>query len=56
MKYRRLLMHIFSNVRDIMMIHSTCLLKLLPCIYRGEFPRSMKLPTDSSSVAQSFAK
>ena len=53
----RLLMRICSNVsvaRDIAMMNSMPLLKLLPYIYGGEFLKSMKLPTDSSSVAQIF--
>ena len=53
----RLLMCICSNAsvaRDIPMMHSMRLLKLLPCIYWGESSKSMKLPMNSSSVAQSF--
>ena len=50
----RLLMRICSNARDIPMMHSMRLLKPLPCIYWGESPKSMKLPLDSSSVAQSL--
>ena len=51
----RLLMRIFSNALDISMIHSMRLLMPLPCIYWGKSLRSMKLPTDSSFIAQSFA-
>ena len=50
----RLLMRICSNARDILMMHSMRFLKPLLCIYWGESPKSMKLPTDSSSVAQRF--
>ena len=53
----RLLMRICSNASvacDILMMHSMHLLKFLTCIYWGESPKSMKLPMDSSSVAQSF--
>ena len=55
MKDCRLLMHTCSNAHDIPMMHSMRLLKPLPCIYWGESTKSMKLPTDSSSVAQSFS-
>ena len=57
MKNCRLLMRICSNASvdyDIVMMHSMRLLKLLPCIYGGESSKSMKLPMDSSFVAQSF--
>ena len=53
----RLLMHICSNAfmaHDIPMMHSMRLLEFLPCIYGGESLKSMKLPMDSSSVAQNF--
>ena len=55
MKNCRSLMHICSNAHDIPMMHSMRLLKPFPCIYWGESPKSMKLPKDSSSVAQRFA-
>ena len=50
-------MRICSNAsvaRDVLMMHSMCLLKFHPYIYEGESPKSMKLPMDSSSVTQSF--
>ena len=53
----RLLMCICSNASvacDISMMHSMRLLKFLPYLYGGESPKSMKLPMDSFSVAQSF--
>ena len=54
----RLLMRICSNAsvaHGIAMMHSMCVLKLLPYIYRGESPKFMKLPMNSSSIAQSFS-
>ena len=53
----RLLMRICSNMsvaRDISIMHSIRLLKFLPYLYGDESPESMKLPMDSSFVAQSF--
>ena len=53
----RLLMCICSNasvVHGIAMMHSMCVLKLLPYIYGGEYSKFMKLPMNSSSIAQSF--
>ena len=53
----RLLMRICSNAsvaRDIPMMHSKHSLKILPYIYWGESPKSMKFPMDSSYVAQIF--
>ena len=47
-------MCICSNALDIMMMHSMHFLNPLHCIYWGESSKSMKLSTDSSSVAQSF--
>ena len=37
-----------------LMMHSMRVLKFHPYIYRGESPKSMKFPMDSSSVTQSF--
>ena len=53
----KLLMHICSNAfvaHDVPMMHSMHLLKFHPFIYKGESPKSMKFPMDSSSVTQSF--
>ena len=53
----RLLIRICLNVyvaRDVPMMQSMRLLKFHPYIYRGESPKSMKFPMDSSSVTQLF--
>ena len=57
MENLRLLMCICPNasvVRDVPMMHLMRLLKFHPYMYRGESPKSMKFPMDSSSVTQSF--
>ena len=57
MENYRLLMCICSNASvtcDVSMVHSMRLLKFHLYIYGDEPPKSMKLPMDFSSIAQSF--